>query len=587
MRDTSKADDVTTLERPAAAAGVFFAPRVHVERPIAAARVFLAGASLFAIWLDPAEPERYVAATYTMLVVYVVYSLTILPFAWRRYTSRHFGLATHLIDIAVFSLLQLVTMGPSSPFFACFVFSVCCGALRWDWRGTLASAIIVFTSYLLIGGWMALALEPGKLEPGKFELNRFIIRAVYLAVVSALLLFLGRHEIRLRAEIERLARWPAVADLDPAAVAQRVLAHGATIVGARQALASWDVGEEPWIYLAGWNASSTHLVRLAPEDLDPIVARGLEQVAFWCADPQRHPTIVRVAGGSVYEPQGFPVHTRLLEHIGTAGVVSAPFETARLTGRVFFSDIETPAAEMIPMTEVVAREIGATLDQVYATQQQRSVAASEERIRVARDLHDGVLQSLTGVRLELQEMAESAASEPADKTHDRLLALERALATEQRELRFFIEGLKPGAIAVARRSLDDALTRVRERLAMEWKIPVSIRVAPATDVPQGLEQPVALMVHEAVVNALKHAHPSRVSVDVHADAGALRIAVADDGRGFAFQGRHDHRSLAGMAACPESLRERVESLGGNLAIESGRTGSRVEISVPLIAAGRL
>src|SRR5204862_7144986 len=85
---------------------LFHASRVHAERPIAATRVLLAISSLFAVWLDPAEPQRHVDATYSLLVVYVVYSLAILPFAWRRHTGRHFGLTTHPIDIAVFSLLQ-------------------------------------------------------------------------------------------------------------------------------------------------------------------------------------------------------------------------------------------------------------------------------------------------------------------------------------------------------------------------------------------------------------------------------------------------------------------------------------------------
>ena len=202
---------------------------------------------------------------------------------------------------------------------------------------------------------------------------------------------------------------------------------------------------------------------------------------------------------------------------------------------------------------------------------------------MARDLHDGVLQSLTGVRLELQAIGAAA----AEKTRERLLSLERALAIEQRELRFFIEDLKPAAIAAAQHSLDHALARVRERLATEWKVPVLVRIAPQTSVPERLEQPVALMVHEAVINALKHAEPSRVSVDVHCENGALRIIVADDGRGFAFQGRYDHRALARMHVCPESLRERIESLGGDLTIESGRAGSRLEIAVPLSAAERV
>jgi len=557
--------------------GLLHALRAHAERPIAAARVALAASSLFAIWLDPAEPPRHVAATYSLLFTYVLYSLAILPFAWRRHTARQFGLATHLVDVAVFSLLQVVTLGPSSPFFVYFVFSVCCGALRWDRRGTLATAALVFVCYLVMGAWMVRALPPGA-----FAWNRFIIRAVYLAVISTLLLFLGHHEIRLRAEIERLARWPPVADADPAVVAARLLAHAASIVGAQRSLAIWEDNDEPWIHAASRSASGPTLVRLAPDDVTPAVAAELESAAFWCVDARTGNRIVRVVNGrAVVEARPSPIHPRLLSQLGSFGIISAPFETDRVRGRVFFSAAGTPAPEMIPLTEVVAREIGATIDQALAARRQRSLAAREERLRVARDLHDGVLQSLTGIRLELQALAAGDAVEPA---RDRLLAIERALAIEQRELRFFIDGLKPAAVGAAARSLDDALTRVRERIAMEWKVPVSIRVAPQARVPGDDEQAIASMVHEAVVNALKHGEPSRVAVDVHADGGTVRIVVTDDGHGFAFAGRHDHRTLVPMNACPASLRERVESLSGNLIIESSRAGTRVEISLPVESA---
>jgi signal transduction histidine kinase len=569
----------TDSSRLAFVPSLLHASRVHAERPIAAARVLLAVSSLFAIWLDPAEPQRYVTATYSVLVVYVVYSICVLPLAWRLRTTLHFGLAAQLIDIVVFSLLQFVTLGPSSPFFVYFAFSVCCGALRWDWRGTLATAVIVFLVYLLLGAWVMYTLP----APA-FELNRFIIRAVYLAVLSSLLLFLGHHELRLRAEIERLARWPALGAIEPSAVAERVLEHAATIVGANRALAVWEGDDEPWVYVACWDSSSSTMVKLAAGEVSPIVSESLNSVAFWCPDPQSESTVVHVVNGRTESKQrASPINAVLLAHVGPFGVVSAPFETGRLAGRVFFSDVGTPVPEIIPLTEVVAREIGATIDHAYSAQRQRSIAAGEERIRVARDLHDGVLQSLTGIRLELQAMAASADSDAPGTTHDRLIAIERALAIEQRELRFFIEGLKPAAIAAATRSLDEALMRVRERLAMEWKVPVAIRVAAQTIVPLELERAIASMVHEAVVNALKHADPSRVSVDVHTGGDAIRIIVADDGRGFAFQGRHDHRTLVGMDACPASLRERIESLGGELTIESARTGSRVEISLPAMA----
>src|SRR5262249_10829745 len=156
----------------------------------------------------------------------------------------------------------------------------------------------------------------------------------------------------------------------------------------------------------------------------------------------------------------------------------------------------------------VAREIGASLDQLFVTAQMKEIAASEERIRVARDLHDGVLQSLTGIRLELRAVAAALDEEPSAR--DRLFAIERALAIEQRELRLFIGGLGSGGPRDTD-TLERRLHALRERIALEWKMPVTIRYSPNTSpLPERIERAVPLMVHEAVVNALKHGQPSRV-----------------------------------------------------------------------------
>jgi signal transduction histidine kinase len=126
------------------------------------------------------------------------------------------------------------------------------------------------------------------------------------------------------------------------------------------------------------------------------------------------------------------------------------------------------------------------------------------------------------------------------------------------------------------------LDELGRRMASEWRAPVAIRVEPPDlIVPGVLDHTVVLLVHEAVVNALKHAHPSRVSVNVSQGDDALRIAVSDDGAGFTFRGRQTHGDLERSGAGPVSLRERVAALGGELSVESSPSGSRVELSLPL------
>lgn len=265
-------------------------------------------------------------------------------------------------------------------------------------------------------------------------------------------------------------------------------------------------------------------------------------------------------------------------------MASAPFRTEHLSGRVFLAGIEKVVSQIIPAVEVAAREIGNSLEQMFLAERARELAVREDRLRVSRDLHDGVLQALTGIRLELQTIAEDCHDEPA--MHDRLLAIERALAIEQRELRLFIDELKPKSA----RSLDagpiaQRLQEMCARLALEWKAPIVIIVnPPELSLSESEEQNLRLMLHEAVVNALRHAHPSRVAVSIDADARELRVVVSDDGRGFPFRGRLEHDLLIRGNVGPASLRDRVIALDGRMAVESNSSGSRVEFAIPVADA---
>jgi signal transduction histidine kinase len=187
---------------------------------------------------------------------------------------------------------------------------------------------------------------------------------------------------------------------------------------------------------------------------------------------------------------------------------------------------------------------------------------------------------LTGVRLQLQKLASDHHRSPRG---DRLLDIERAVASEQRELRLFIDGLKPiRQQNPASAALAVTLEELRARLEREWKVPIVIRVMPIDiGVPPATEQALRSLVAEAIVNAVKHAHPSQVSVDVTGQSADLpRVVVCDDGCGFPVQGRFTHEDLVRSNVGPVSLRERVMSLGGRLAIESMSSGSRVEMTIP-------
>ena len=101
---------------------------------------------------------------------------------------------------------------PTGPFFMLFVFSVAAATLRWGWPGTLWTGSAAVLLFIAMGAYAA----GGHDTP--VELNAIIIRGMYLAVVAALLGYLGDYERRLRGEMVRLAAWPTTVPREGAAL---------------------------------------------------------------------------------------------------------------------------------------------------------------------------------------------------------------------------------------------------------------------------------------------------------------------------------------------------------------------------------
>ena len=344
--------------------------------------------------------------------------------------------------------------------------------------------------------------------------------------------------------LQRVSGWPTPIGPDTAASVRKMLAHAAAIVGATNAAIAWEAEDEPRLYIAS-TADEHGVVHDAPS-----------LPGNWQGECP--PEIIR--------------------RIGSDAAASAAFETDQVAGRVYFTGVAPAGADLTPVLTLVAREVGNSLGQMHLSERVRELAVHEDRIRVSRDLHDGVLQALTGIRLELQAIADTAGP-----VADRLHALERALASEQRELRLFIDELRPAPHGIAEADpIAVRLTEMCSRFSAEWKIPVALRVMPVdVALPRTIEQALRMMIHEGVSNALKHGHPSRVSVDVETHESHLKVIITDDGLGFPFRGRLDHDELAGFTAGPVSLRERVSALDGRLSVESRPTGSRVEFVIPV------
>ena len=196
-------------------------------------------------------------------------------------------------------------------------------------------------------------------------------------------------------------------------------------------------------------------------------------------------------------------------------------------------------------------------------------AQEEERARVARDLHDEVNQSLTGLLLRLE-----AAREAAPPHMEAELAATKALANQaMRELLSLARQLRPTALDDL--GLAAAVAGQVEQLA-HGEIEAEFSAdGDLSDLGDDAQLVVYRVAQEALSNAARHSGAAHVAVTLRRrEDGGVELEVGDDGRGFAFDESERGLGIAGM-------RERALLIGGELTIESrpGR-GTTVRLTVP-------
>jgi two-component system, NarL family, sensor histidine kinase UhpB len=196
-------------------------------------------------------------------------------------------------------------------------------------------------------------------------------------------------------------------------------------------------------------------------------------------------------------------------------------------------------------------------------------AQEQERARVARDLHDEVNQSLTGLLLRLEALRESAPPELEAE-----LAETKALANQaMRELLSLARQLRPTALddlGLAAATAGQVEQMARGEIEAEFGAEGDF-----SDLDDDAQLVVYRVAQEALSNAARHSGADRVEVRLgRLESGGVELRVADDGRGFAFDESEGGLGIAGM-------RERALLIGGELTIESrpGR-GTTVRLTVP-------
>jgi signal transduction histidine kinase len=265
----------------------------------------------------------------------------------------------------------------------------------------------------------------------------------------------------------------------------------------------------------------------------------------------------------------------MAHHQGAAGGSNV----ATVAGRPIGGAPLSPQDDLL--LDGVARQV-ADVNRLFSKERLQRATAQDERQRLARELHDGVLQSLTGAALQLETLSRLIDKDPG-AARQRLRAIEKLISEEQRELRTWIRALKPTSLEsmASAATLGGALEALCRRIERQWSVRVELTVAGPGAVPRALGDEIYRIVQEALNNVGKHAGAKVARVYVAILFDRVCIAVTDDGRGFLFHGRYDLAALTAQQRGPSSLKERVFSLGGTFVLTSTPSGSHLEFVLPL------
>ncbi len=198
-----------------------------------------------------------------------------------------------------------------------------------------------------------------------------------------------------------------------------------------------------------------------------------------------------------------------------------------------------------------------------------ALVVAGDRERIARDLHDTVIQRLFAIGLALQAAANRSADAMRERVHSAVEDLDETI----RELRTAIFGLGPTR---GRGGLRDEVLAVAAEASRILGFEPAVKFGGPLDtrVPDDLKDQVSAVLREALTNVARHAAASGVDVEVQVTGDELRVLVVDDGLGIA----PDHRRGNGL----ENIEKRAQNLGGDSTISPGRvTGTVVTWWVPL------
>jgi signal transduction histidine kinase len=558
--------------------------------------------ALVTMWMEPTRGFVFSSWSYWLLVIYLVHAVVVMLLVrFRHNSTRAFRLVVHGADILWPVLISMFTANERGPFFLFFVFVMAAAAYRWGlWEtvGTAVCAIVLL--------WMqALAFREGLIRLADISLRaahlptfasavreptaqQLFMSSVYLMVLGLLLGYMSENEKKLRAERVVVTRVLSSARVEAGLThtLQEIFGEILNLYGARRVLSASQEFSSYRIFLAEINRKEDGTPTLHWRDALPETEKSylleLPFDAFFARRVSHGFSLVALDANGIRLRDADPAFLEVFCKLEPfESLASVGFDFGReWSGRVYIFDpvrMGDPAEELHFLQEF-AQQVGPAVYNVYLMRRLRERAGAVERARFARELHDGAIQSLIAVEMQLDVVRRQSGQQPV--VISELSRIQKLLREEVLKLRELMQAMKSFEVDAER--LPGFVADTVERFRRETGISAEfVSELDKIELPQKVCRELARIVQESLVNVRKHSGARNVFVRLAQRAGNLQLTVEDDGRGFPFSGRMSESELANSGKGPAVIRERVRLLAGELTIESTPgSGARLEVRIP-------
>ena len=574
----------------------------RIERWLATARVALAVSTLVAIRMDPTDTLGHSWAAYGLFVFYMANAILILMLLRRRQQSTAaFRFMVHAGDVIWPALIAIFAEGPRTPFFLFFFFVLAAAAYRWGlWEtvGTAAAEVVFlwFEKLVIVGTWLGVggsqrlrALTGLTVNSKDFDPQRLFMLSIYLLVMGLLLGYLAEQQKHLRAEkavvTGTLARVRVESGLT--GTIEQIFAELMSMYGASRVLvASQEIHSER--VFAGelnradgkgpaefrWMESATREARTYLEGFPG-------EVCYASAHRDDWKTLALDGAGHAVPVTNLTALAQLRQAQAFESVITVAFLFgSEWRGRVFLFDPSWRGEKQEELRFLLdlVHQVGPAVYNVYLLHRLRRRASAAERARFARELHDGAVQSLIAVEMQVDVLRRQVeANRPIGGELGRIQSLLREEVLKLREL---MQQMK--AIDVDSQRLISVLRDTVERFQRETGINARfVTDLEQLDMPQRVCREILRIVQEGLVNVRKHSGARHALVRLASNGETWNLTVEDDGKGFPFAGRYNQQQMEDAGKGPMIIKERVGLIAGELTVESTPgQGSRLEVTVP-------